>query len=149
MQCSQTVRHGVHNTRSKSFKEYENFQGRRGLKNNTDLERVPLGSGTTVCRYSGRIFRMFKCRWPWCSCRTQSYLTLKRHEPRWSRNSVAKTSTAKASSSTSSAAMNLQGAAERTEGEDVQRDVSVDGHAMLSELGFANNLRKGARQLFD
>lgn len=50
-----------------------------------------------------------------------------------------KTGPLKASSLTSSAGMNRQGAtATRTEEVGVLRDVSVDGHVVLSDVGFGN-----------
>lgn len=92
---------------------------------------------------------MFKCKWFGCSYKTQSYFGLKRNDQKCSLNSVAKTGSAKVPNSTSFAAMTLQGAASRTEGERVARDVSVAGHVVLTDLGIEKRPRKRALQPSD
>lgn len=92
---------------------------------------------------------MFKSKRSACSYNTQSYFCLKTHEPRFTWHSVAKAGSAKASSSTSSTAMNLQEAATKTKAMGVPRDVSVDWLVVLSELGFGKYPRERALQPSD
>lgn len=127
----------------------------RGMRKCTEMEGIvgldeflglQLGPATTICRYSNICFELFSCKWSGYSYKRQSYFSLKSHEARHSNKSVANKGSAKAWTSTSLAALNLQGAATVIDEESALRYISVGKPAVWYELGLVNSSREKALQ---